>query len=74
MGLKIYTTTNCPNCRVVKSYLLAMGADFEEVAVDNPKVVKYIEEKMGTRSVPVVENGKGFVVGFKPDKIKRLLS
>ena len=73
MKLKIFSTATCPECRVVKSYLLAMGADFEEVLVDNDEKAAYIEEKTGMRKVPVVENGKGFVVGFKPDKIKKLV-
>ncbi|MBR9683636.1 glutaredoxin family protein [Candidatus Woesearchaeota archaeon] len=74
MGLKIYTTTNCPDCKVVKSYLLAMGANFEEVMVNSPEIAAYIEKKTGTRKVPVIENGKKVVVGFKPDEIKGLIS
>ena len=74
MGLNIYTATNCPDCRVVKSYLLAMGADFEEVRVNKPEIIKHIETKTGQRRVPVLENGKGFVIGFKPEEIKALIS
>ena len=74
MVLKVYTTTNCPDCRVVKSYLSAMGAEFKEVKVNKPEIVKHIEEKTGQRKVPLIENGKGFVVGFEPDKIKKLIS
>ena len=74
MALKVYTTINCPDCRVVKSYLSAMGVDFEEVLVDNPEIIAYLEKKTGMRRVPVVENGKGFVVGFNPDELKKLIS
>ena len=74
MGLKIYTTTNCPDCKVVKSYISAMGVKFEEVKVNKPEVAKYIEKKTGQRKVPVIENGKKWVVGFKPEKIKGLIS
>ena len=51
-----------------------MGIEFEEVLADDPKVASYIEEKTGMRKVPVVENGKGLVVGFNPEKIKELAS
>ncbi len=51
-----------------------MGVNFDEVLVDNPETVSYIEKKTGMRRVPVIENGKGFVVGFKPDELKKLIS
>ena len=51
-----------------------MGVKFEEVKVNKPEIAKHIEKKTGQRKVPVIENGKGFVVGFKPDKIKKLIS
>lgn len=74
MKLKIYSTSNCPDCKVVKSYLSAMGIDFEEVLVNDPETVEYIEKKTGQRRVPVVENDSGFVVGFKPDELKKIIS
>jgi len=74
MKLKIYTTIRCPQCKVVKSYLSAMGADFEEVLVNNPELAEHVEKLTGQRSVPVVEDGKGFVVGFKPDELKKMIS
>jgi len=74
MDVKIYGTKRCPDCRVVKSYLLALGTKFEEIMVDSPKLVEYIVNKTGQRRVPVVENDKGFVVGFKPDELKKLVS
>lgn len=74
MGLKVYSTERCPQCKVVKSYLLAAGIDFEEVIVNTPELIEHIEKKTGQRKVPVIENGKGFVIGFKPEEIKKLLS
>ena len=75
MKLKIYSVSNCPDCKVVKSYLSAMGADYEEILVDDDlETADYIEQRTGQRRVPVVENGKGFVVGFNPDEIKKLIS
>ena len=73
MGLKIFSGKNCPECLVVKNYLLALGVDFKEVVVDSPEVAAYVEKKTGMRKVPVIEKGKSFVVGFKPDKIKELI-
>jgi len=74
MKLKVYGTENCPECQVVKKYLLALGADFEEIKADQPEVVEYIENKTGQRKIPLIENGKGWVVGFKPDQLKNLVS
>ena len=74
MKLKIYTTTKCPQCKVVKSYLSAMGANFEEIKVNKPELAEHVENLTGQRSVPVVENGSGYVVGFKPDELKKMIS
>ena len=75
MAIKVFSTTKCPECRVVKTYLLALGVDFEEVLVDQqPEMADYIEQKTGQRRVPLIENGKGHVVGFKPEEIKKLVS
>lgn len=75
MELKVYTTTNCPSCKVVKSYLSAMGVYFKEIVIDeHPEIVEHLEKKTGMRKVPVVEGEKGTVVGFKPEKIKELIS
>jgi glutaredoxin-like protein NrdH len=71
--VKVYTTINCPDCKVVKSYLSAMGVNFKEVLVDNPKIIEKLVKKTGMRKVPVVESKGGIVVGFKPDKIKKLV-
>ena len=73
MKLKVYSTAQCPECMVVKNYLLAMGVNFEEVLVDSPEKAQEVEEKTGMRKVPVVENGKGLVVGLKLDEIKKLV-
>jgi len=51
-----------------------MGADFEEVLVNNPELAEQVEKLTGQRKVPVVENGTGFVVGFKPDELKKMIS
>ena len=74
MKLKVYSTENCPDCRVVKSYLSALNIEFEEVVVKEAETIEHIEKTTGQRKVPVVENGNGFVVGFKPDEIKNLIS
>ncbi len=74
MKLKIFSTEKCPECKVVKSYLSAMNVEFEEIVIKDAETAAYIEKKTGQRKVPVVENGKGFVIGFKPDEIKDLIS
>ena len=74
MAIKVFSTEKCPECRVLKSYLLAAGVKFEEIMVNDSKTIEYIEKKTGQRRVPVVENGEGIVVGFKPEEIKKLIS
>ncbi len=74
MKIKVYTTKTCPECMVVKSFLTAMGADFESILVDTDEKINYIVDKTGQRRVPVLECGDDCVVGFKKDAIKNMVA
>ena len=73
MKVRIYSTKSCPECRVLKSYLLALDIDFYEEIVESPEQIEALEQKTGQRRVPVLENGDGFIIGFDPEKVKALV-
>lgn len=71
--LQIYTTEFCPQCKVVKSYLMALGVSFQEVLVNTPEMIEEIVNLTGQRTVPVIRSEKGLVVGLNFDKIKEMI-
>jgi len=69
----VYTTKKCPMCKVMKSYLSAMGVDFTEIIVDSEDKINKLTELTGSRTVPVLSTKKGVCVGFDKDLIKQIL-
>ncbi|MFB1050164.1 glutaredoxin family protein [Paraliobacillus sp. JSM ZJ581] len=68
--MKVYTTTSCPYCVMLKNYLSDQNIHFEEVNVEKkPEAMRYVVESTGQMGVPQTEvNGK-WVVGFDPNQI-----
>lgn len=74
MKAKVYTTTACPYCIMVKNFLRKNGAEFEEINISKDEnAKKYIVEKTGEMTVPVTEFEGKFVSGFDTKKLKELL-
>lgn len=72
--LKIYTTSTCTPCKMVKQFLDSKGADYETVILDEqPDKVDEVVAISGGMSVPVVTDGKYVVVGWSPNKLMALL-
>lgn len=75
MKIKIYTTTNCPYCRMAKEYFQKKGIEFEEidVSIDGDSASQMIEIS-GQMGVPVIKiNGK-IIIGFNKPKIEMLIN
>ena len=78
--VKIYTSNNCPSCKMVKKFLQIKGKEFEELNVDeNPALRQEAVSISGAMTVPVVavtsEDGalKGFSIGYNPSQLSGLL-
>lgn len=80
MKVKIYSTTTCPYCKMLKDYLTEKGVTFENVLVDQDDKGK--EEMMaasgGFLGVPftsiVKDDGtRETVLGFDKNKINSVL-
>lgn len=74
MVVKVYTTTHCPYCTMVKNFLKENNVEFKEVNVqENHEAAKEMVEKSGQMGVPVLDiNGK-IIVGFNKEAIKETL-
>lgn len=80
MKVKVYSTTTCPYCKMLKDYLTQSGVTYENVLVDQDE--KGREEMMadsgGFLGVPfttiVKDDGtKETVLGFDKNKINSVL-
>lgn len=73
--IKVYTTPTCPYCDQLKSWLKENDISFEEFNVqENQEKAKEMIEKTGQRGVPQTIIGDEAIVGFQPEKIKKLLN
>lgn len=72
--LKIYTTSTCGPCKLVKQFLDSKGAKYETIVLDEqPEKVDELVAISGGMSVPTITDGKTVVVGWSPSKLVALL-
>jgi len=72
--LKIYTTTQCAYCAMVKKFLDLKGKKYEVINLDEQPELR--EEAMrisGAMTVPVTTNGEKVVVGWNASKLMELI-
>lgn len=70
--LTVYTTPNCPGCKMTKRELDKVGAHYNEIDLTTrPDLVEQFRAE-GLRSAPVVELGAERVAGFNPAKIRAI--
>lgn len=69
----VYSTKNCPYCRMVKAFLDNHGIPFQDVDVaEDKEAAKKMVEASGQFGVPVVVWGDEVVVGFDAEKLGEL--
>ncbi len=71
----VYGTEYCKYCHIAKDYLKDKGFDYTYIDVGQDKdQADIMINKTGQRSIPVIEIGDQFMIGFDPDKIDKLLN
>lgn len=80
MNIKIYSTTSCPYCKMLKDYLVSKNILFEEKLVDQDETAKQemAKESGGFLGVPFTvitkdDGTKENVVGFDKGKLEEIL-
>ncbi|MGM9988935.1 MAG: glutaredoxin family protein [Bacillaceae bacterium] len=70
--VKVYTTTTCPYCVMLKNFLVEQKIPFQEINVEKePNLMYELVQKTGQMGVPQTEvNGK-WVLGFDPNGIMK---
>ena len=73
--VKVYSTSMCPYCVVLKKFLEEHNIEFEDIDVSqNEEAAKEMIEKSGQMGVPIIEINGEIVVGFEKEKISTLLN
>lgn len=70
----VYTSTNCPHCRQVKSFLNDKGVEFEERNIEQNDDYAQQVWDMGLRAVPVTVIGETRIVGMNKLQFDKALS
>ena len=69
----VYSTKNCPYCRMVKAYLEKRGVDYLTIDVGSDREqAKKMIELSGQYGVPVVTVDDEVIVGYDPQRLKEL--
>jgi len=69
----VYSTKNCPYCRMAKSFLEKYGVPYENVDVGaDEKAARTMIELSGQRGVPVITVGDEVIVGFDTQRLNEL--
>lgn len=71
--LCIYSTATCGYCKHAKAFMDKQGIAYEEIRVDrDEKAAHEMIHMTGQQGVPVITNGKQYVIGFDPHGIQHL--
>lgn len=75
MGIKVYTTKICPNCKNVKEFLTAEGEAYEEVDITTAEALTELRmQGVFTLVTPVVQIGSTFLTDsdlFNGDELRK---
>jgi glutaredoxin-like YruB-family protein len=72
--VKVYSTPNCPYCRMLKEFLTEHGIAFEDKDVSvNREAAREMIEKSGQMGVPVTIIDGNVVMGLNKDRLKAFL-
>jgi len=75
MKVKVYSTSGCPYCFALKSFLKKNNIEFEDINVGTDKAAaKEMIEKSRQMGVPVADVDGEIVIGFDRERISKLLN
>ena len=72
--ITVFTTKTCAYCKMVKQYLTLKGKEFQEVDLsENPEKHQELINKTGAMTVPIVQIGEEFIVGWNRQRMAELV-
>ncbi len=73
-AVKVYSTTWCAYCRMVREYLDKLGVPFKDIDIErDPAAGQYIMSKTHSAGVPQIEIGDQVILGFDRPRIDAAL-
>ncbi|CAM3103059.1 glutaredoxin family protein [Paenibacillus sp. UMB7766-LJ446] len=69
----VYTSTNCPNCKSVKSFLADKGISYEERNIETSDEFAQQVWDMGVRAVPLTVIGEHRILGMNKTQFAKAL-
>jgi len=69
----MYSTANCPACKMAKSYFTKKGVPYEEHDVNTEPAARAEFQKLGGRGVPLILIGTERMEGFNAQRLDQLL-
>lgn len=73
-AVKIYSTTWCVYCRMVKEYFDKLKVPYQEINLEEDQAaMHYIMSKSGNAGVPQIEIGDELILGFDRPRIDQAL-
>lgn len=75
LPLTVYTTPECPGCKLTKDQFRKNGIDFREVDVTKDKAAQELLRQAGFKVAPVIQTPDGEMTGgYRPDRIKSIIN
>lgn len=72
--IRVFTTTTCAYCKMVKQYLTLKGKEFEVVNLDdNPEVRQELFEKTGALTVPITQVDDNYIIGWNRQRLAEVM-
>jgi glutaredoxin 3 len=73
-NVNVYSSSTCSYCVLVKNLLKSQNVEYNEISVENnPELVQKLLSSSGQMGIPQTEINGNWVVGYKPNEIKKLL-
>lgn len=72
--ITVFSTATCAYCKMVKQYLTLKGKEFTEVDLtNNPEKHQELINKTGAVTVPIIQIGEEFIVGWNRQRMAELV-
>ncbi len=74
-NITVYSTTTCPYCTMVKSFLSKQGLNYTDINLEEkPQYIEHLIKTTGQLGVPQTEINGEWVIGFDPQQILQLIN
>ena len=76
MGIVVYTTDNCRQCKATKRFLDSKNVEYKTVNISGNQEIRELLKEHGFSSVPVTVVDGAFdhaINGFAIDKLKKII-